>query len=142
MKKVLLPIVSVCSLFWLALAAFPLQAHHSFSMFDQSRKITIEGKISDIQWTNPHTWIYVDVAGDDGEVVTWGIELTSKVHLTRRGFPIDQLSVGDDGTFAMSPYADGRPGGRFWSLETTKGVVHRDPGAQREFERTQAANSQ
>jgi len=123
----------------LAQAAAPAFAHHSFAMFDQTKKVTIEGKISDIEWTNPHVWIHVDVAKDDGSVETWGIEMTSRVHLTRQHFPINDLAVGDAGVFVMSPYANGDPGGRFWTLETEKGVVFRDPSAQRQFESQQAA---
>lgn len=121
----------------LGLASPPLFGHHSFAMFDQTRKVTIQGTIEDIQWTNPHVWIEVNVEKPDGSLELWGIEMTSKVHLTRQGFPIDKLAVGDQGTFVMSPYADGRPGGRFWTLETASGVIFRDPGAQREFERAQ-----
>lgn len=122
--------------------AVPALAHHSFAMFDQSRKVSIQGTIADIQWTNPHVWIEVNVEKEDGSLELWGIELTSRVHLTRQGFPINELSVGDQGTFVMSPYADGRPGGRFWTLETEKGVIFRDPGAQRQFEQEQAAARQ
>ena len=43
-------------------------AHHSFAVFDMSTQKTIEGTVSDFQWTNPHTWTWVDVKGDDGGV--------------------------------------------------------------------------
>lgn len=109
-------------------------AHHSFAMFDQTRKVEITGTISDIQWTNPHVWIEVDVANDDGATEQWAIEFTSRIHLTRRGFPREQINVGDKATFTLSPYADGNPGGRFYTLETEHGIIYRDPGAQREYE--------
>ena len=120
-------------------ASSPLLAHHSFAMFDQTRKVTIEGTIAEVQWTNPHVWIHVDVRKDDGSVEQWPIELTSRVHLTRRGFPIDDIHVGDTGRFTVSPYANGQPGGRFFILELDKGIVHLDPGARREYEAQQRA---
>ncbi|HUL83539.1 MAG TPA: DUF6152 family protein, partial [Gammaproteobacteria bacterium] len=43
-------------------------AHHSFAVFDMSQQKTIEGTVSDFQWTNPHTWTWVDVKGADGSV--------------------------------------------------------------------------
>lgn len=107
-----------------AMAAAPVLAHHSFAMFDQTRRVTIEGTISEIQWTNPHVWIHVDVVQEDGSIVVWPMELTSVVHLTRRGFPRDEVNVGDSGTFTMSPYHSGEPGGRFDRLELTNGVTY------------------
>lgn len=112
-------------------------AHHSFAMFDQTKKVEISGTISDIQWTNPHVWIEVDVPNEDGTTEQWAIEFTSQIHLRRRGFPRDQINVGDEATFTLSPYADGNPGGRFYTLETEHGVIYRDPGAQREYEESQ-----
>ncbi len=125
--------------FVLSGASSPLLAHHSFAMFDQTRKVAIEGTIAEIQWTNPHVWIHVDVHKEDGTVEQWPIEFTSRVHLTRRGFPIQDIHVGDSGTFTVSPYANGQPGGRFFILELDKGIVHLDPGARREYEARRAA---
>jgi hypothetical protein len=99
-------------------------AHHSFAMFDQSRTVSFEGTIVEIEWTNPHVWIHVNVPQEDGSVELWSIELTSVVHLRRRGFPRDQVKVGDEGTFTVNPYYSGEPGGRFGSLELTTGVVY------------------
>jgi len=111
--------------------ALPGQAHHSFAMFDQTTKVTITGVISEIQWTNPHVWIMLDVPQDDGTAVTWGVEFTSKVHLTRRGFPRNDIHVGDNATFTVSPYANGDPGGRFYTLQIEDGITYCDPGARR-----------
>ena len=136
------PLALTAGLLAFGLASGPLAAHHSFAMFDQSRKVSVQGTISEIQWTNPHVWIHVEVPTENGGSETWAIEFTSRVHLTRRGFPKDDIQVGDSGTFAMSPYANGQPGGRFWSLELDKGVAYREPGAQREFEQAQRAAAQ
>src|SRR5690606_16796285 len=51
--------------------AVPALAHHSFAMFDQSRKVSIQGTIADIQWTNPHVWIEVNVEKEDGSLELW-----------------------------------------------------------------------
>ncbi len=123
----------------LSLASTSLMAHHSFSMFDQTRKVSIDGVVADVQWTNPHVWVEVDVQ-ENGETVRWAIEFTSRVHLTRRGFTKDTIKVGDQVTFVVSPYHDGRPGGRFWTVTLPSGETLRDPGAQREYELEQAGN--
>lgn len=118
--------------------SYTARAHHSFSMFDMDSKVTIEGVVAEVQWTNPHVWIEVDVAQGNGETVRWGIEFTSRVHLTRRGFTRTTVNVGDELTFVLSPYQDGRPGGRFWTVTLPSGAIIRDPAAQREFNRAQA----
>lgn len=116
------------------LFCLPALAHHSFTMFDQSRKVEITGVVADVQWTNPHVWVEVDVPAANGETVRWGIEFTSRVHLTRRGWTRTTVNPGDEVTFTISPYRDGRPGGRFWTVALPTGEVLRDPGAQREYE--------
>lgn len=104
-------------------------AHHSFAMFDQSKKVTLAGTVGDVQWTNPHVWIFVDVKQDDGSQVRWGMEFTSKVHLTRRGFTSDMVKVGDQVEFTVSPYANGQPGGRFYTIKMANGKYYCDVGA-------------
>src|SRR5690606_20649339 len=126
MKTTTIRILSLCLL---CLGASVAQAHHSFAMFDQSKKVTHTGKISDIQWTNPHVWIFVDVPMDDGTLERWGMELTSKVHLKRRGFDPDDFAVGDEVEFTVSPYANGKPGGRFYTIRDARGLYHCDVGA-------------
>jgi hypothetical protein len=104
-------------------------AHHSFAMFDQSQKVTHTGKVHEVQWTNPHVWIFVDVPTQGGASELWGIEFTSKVHLTRRGFDPDNFKVGDEVEFTVSPYANGKPGGRFYTIKMANGKYYCDVGA-------------
>jgi len=101
-------------------------AHHSMAMMDFSKKAEFTGIVSDVQWTNPHVWIMVDVPNDDGTAVTWGVEFTSVVHLTRRGFKADMVKVGDEVTFSVSPYRDGSPGGRFFWVKLADGTYQCD----------------
>ncbi len=48
------------------LAARPALAHHSFSMFDMEKRVTIVGTVTAFEWTNPHSYIEIDVAGRQG----------------------------------------------------------------------------
>jgi hypothetical protein len=115
--------------------ALPALAHHSFSMFDQERKVAIEGTVAEIQWVNPHVWVEVDVPEADGGATRWGVEFTSRVHLTRQGFTEDMVHPGDHVAMELSPYRDGKPGGRFWTITNLDtGAVFRDPSAQRAYE--------
>jgi hypothetical protein len=58
----------------LALSTATLSAHHSFAAFDMSKEQTITGVVSRFDWTNQHTFIWVDVTNDKGVVDNWGIE--------------------------------------------------------------------
>jgi len=51
-------------------AASPVVAHHSFSMFDETREVVLKGAVKEFQWSNPHTWIQLNVT-DTGSVVEW-----------------------------------------------------------------------
>lgn len=113
----------------LCLPASLALAHHSFAMFDQSKKVTHNGKVAEVQWTNPHVWIFVDVPTENGATERWGMEFTSKVHLTRRGFNPNNFQVGDEVEFTVSPYANGKPGGRFYTIKMANGQYYCDVGA-------------
>jgi hypothetical protein len=94
-------------------AAQPAKAHHSFEMFDSTRTITLTGTIKDFQWTNPHTWTWIDVPNDKGGVDTWGIEGMSPNFLGRRGLTKNTLKPGDKVTITVFPLKDGMKGGTF-----------------------------
>jgi len=81
----------------LLLAAWPLRAHHSFAAeFDVHRPIKMRGTVTRLGWINPHSWIYIDVKGPDGKIVSWMIEGGSPNALLRLGFTKDALPVGSE----------------------------------------------
>ena len=88
-------------------------AHHSFAVFDMSQQKTIEGTVSDFQWTNPHTWTWVDVKGADGSVTKYGFEGMSPNFLGRRGWSKNTLKPGDHVKITYAPLKSGDPGGTF-----------------------------
>ena len=77
------------------LASLPSQAHHAFAAeFDATKPIRVEGTITKVAWTNPHSWFYVDVTASDGQVQHWMFEGGGPLALIRRGFTKDYLKPG------------------------------------------------
>jgi hypothetical protein len=93
------------------LVARPAAAHHSFSMFDGSRQITLTGSVSSFEWTNPHVYIEMDVPGESGGVKHWSIELGSPSILRNSGWKHDTLRPGDKVTVIVNPLKNGNSGG-------------------------------
>lgn len=94
------------------LTAAAATAHHSFaSEFDRDQPFSIEGAVNDVEWTNPHGWLLVDV-DEDGDVVTYRIELAAASILMRRGWRRGDVQPGDrlviDGFRARDRFHVGR----------------------------------
>ena len=72
--------------FALLLASVPAMAHHAFSAeYAADKPITLKGTLTKVEWVNPHGWVYLDVKGADGNVVSWAVEFGSPNALLRRG---------------------------------------------------------
>jgi len=97
------------------LSASAALAHHSFAMFDQSKKITVEGTVKDFRWSNPHVFIQLLVKNDSGGEDEWSIEMTSPEHLVRVGWKPGTLKAGDKVTLVLHPMRDGSKGGQYLS---------------------------
>jgi hypothetical protein len=79
-------------------AAMPAHAHHSFAaQYDASKPITLTGKVTKVEWTNPHVYVYVDVRDEKtGEVVNWALEIGGGPNaLIRQGWSRDSLKTDD-----------------------------------------------
>src|SRR5438552_12672400 len=70
----------------IAMYAIPAVAHHSFAMFDATKTMTVEGTVKEFHWTNPHSWIFVNVNDGEGHLTEWAIELGSPGGLSRQGW--------------------------------------------------------
>ena len=118
-----------------AIAAAPALAHHSFAMFDNSRSITIHGKVSSYQFTNPHAYLDIDADRAEGEGAKpqhYTLEMTSPNMLVRGGWSSRTVKAGDTVTAVVAPLRDGRPGGLLLelTLPTGKHMLPGVPNAQ------------
>ena len=100
------------TLIWAAALAFVPSAwsHHSFAMFDMSKTVTYKGTLRQVQWTNPHVWIRLEMQ-EHGAPVTLDLECAAVAVLKRAGWTHDSVKPGDVVTVVAHPYRDGRPGG-------------------------------
>ncbi len=105
-KKLLLSVL-------LAGIVFPVLAHHSFSMFDDKKEVVLKGEVKEFQWSNPHTWIQLNVTDAAGKVVEWSIEGGSPNLVGRQGWKRNTFKPGDKVEITVHPMRDGQPGGSF-----------------------------
>ena len=81
----------------LLLAAVPVWAHHAFAAeFDAKKPVKLQGKVTKMEWINPHAWIHLDVKNADGSVTNWMVEGGTPNTLLRRGFTKDSLQAGTE----------------------------------------------
>ncbi|HEX4996991.1 MAG TPA: DUF6152 family protein [Terriglobia bacterium] len=90
-------------------AAVPATAHHSFAAeYDGSKRLTLKGKVTKVEWMNPHAFFYIDVKDDQTSAVTnWAVELGSPNSLMRLGWSRTSLKADDLVTVQGSAAKDG-----------------------------------
>lgn len=102
-------------------AGAPAAAHHSTAMFDGQKELTLTGVVKDFQWTNPHSWIQLNVRGEQGAIEEWSIEGNSPNALARAGWKRTTLKPGDQITVRIRPLKNGHKGGSFMSATLPDG---------------------
>jgi hypothetical protein len=107
------------------LAAMPAAApaHHSFAMFDQGKRIVVKARVAEFQWTNPHAFLELTVAGADGAPQHLSLELNSPNNLKRQGWSRNAVKPGDEIQVTYNPLRNGKPGGLFNALVLANGKV-------------------
>jgi hypothetical protein len=110
-------------------------AHHSFSMFDPKKEQILHGTVTGFQWTNPHSWIELDVPDANGKITHWSIEGGSVVGLAREGWTRHTLKPGDQISLVMHPLRNGEHGGSLMGVVTAErkllGAPLHPPGEKR-----------
>jgi hypothetical protein len=91
-------------------------AHHSFASFDMTKEVKISGTVAEVQYTNPHVWLFVDVATPKGATESWAIEAGGPNILLRGGWKANSVKVGDKVEVTLHPMRDGKRGGSLVSI--------------------------
>jgi hypothetical protein len=81
-------------------------AHHGFGTFVMDEDVEITGTVTGIDFVNPHSWLYLDVAQEDGEIYAMRCEMRSATTLRRSGWSTDLFPVGEEVTITGSPDRD------------------------------------
>jgi hypothetical protein len=92
-----------------AATAAPCLAHHSATMFESEKTITVEGVVKQFQYSNPHSWLLVDVKNKNGSVTTWGFEAEGPSTLQRSGIRPSDFTAGTKLKITGRPMKDGTP---------------------------------
>ncbi|MCZ6682675.1 MAG: DUF6152 family protein [Planctomycetota bacterium] len=112
---------AICGIACALLLTFPILAHHSTGLFDQSQVISQVGTVNEVEWINPHTWLHVDVADENGNVARWSFEGGSPRQLIPLGWSVDDLPPGTEITVGFRPMRDGSRGGQLMSVTLPDG---------------------
>jgi hypothetical protein len=96
-------------IFSLLLLATPVWAHHSFSaQYDSTKPVKLTGKVTKVEWTNPHIYFYIDVADEKtGKLTNWALEMGSPNALMRLGWSRNSMQINDVVTVEASLAKDG-----------------------------------
>jgi len=102
----------------------PLDAHHSHSMFDMTREVTVTGTVTIFSYRNPHVFLHLDVKDEKGQVVSWAVEMSNISNMQSRGVFGSTFKVGDVVSVKVNPLKDGRFGGNYTSVTAADGKVY------------------
>jgi hypothetical protein len=105
----------------LVLMSAIVSAHHSSAGIDRSKSVELVGTIKQFSWTNPHSWMEVEVPDQKGGTVVWKVEMTSPAYLVRAGWKSTTVKNGDEVKVTVRPLRDGSPGGLFVSVLLSDG---------------------
>ena len=99
-------------------------AHHSHSMFDMTKEVSLTGTVTSYSYRNPHVFLHVDVKNEKGEVASWAVEMSNISNMQSRGIFLSTFKAGDTVTVKINPLKDGRLGGNYTSIVAADGKTY------------------
>ena len=117
-------IIAIVVIVMVMCALAPVTAHHSHSMFDMTREVSITGTVTSFSYRNPHVFLNVDVKNEKGEIVSWAVEMSNITNMQARGIYLSTFKAGDVVTVKINPLKDGRFGGNYTSVTAADGKTY------------------
>jgi uncharacterized protein DUF6152 len=115
--------------------ALPAWAHHSHGAYVAGpNAMHLEGTVKEVQWINPHSWIYLEVKNDKGETEVWALEATAPIGLERAGVKRGDLRPGDTARVRCNRLRDGSTGCLLGFVTPTHGDTKRGHGIERDWD--------
>ena len=108
---------------WGLAVAVPAMAHHSYAMFDRTKRLTVTGAVSRFEWSNPHVYVIVDAPNGKGTRLRYSLECSSPNLLSHAGWKFNTLKAGDRVTVVFYPLRNGDPGGMLATIQLPDGTV-------------------
>ena len=102
----------------------PALSLHSHAMFDHTKQVSVSGTVTEFLLRNPHAFLYVDVKGENGEMVNYSIEMSNLTNMISRGIGKATFKPGDKVTVNLHPLKDGRPGGNYVTIIAADGKTY------------------
>ena len=106
----------------------PLLAHHSSSAYDMDHPVNMKGVVANMEWGNPHVFIYLDVKGDAGNAEQWRVEGNSPNMLVRSGWKKEMIKTGDPLLVNGAPAKNGSKVMRLITLTLANGQKYDGQG--------------
>ena len=120
------------------LLPFPATAHHSFAMFDQTQRVTVNATVTRFDWLNPHTWLYISTTTESGDEVAWALEGAGTGWMSSAGWNADTVKPGDRLVIDFHPMRDGTNSGQLLTITFPDGAEMCSGQGCREVEEPEA----
>ncbi len=128
MKKRLVAVLVSCLV---AAAGLPAWAHHNFfAVFDRNDPVSVNGVIVEVRLTNPHSWFFLDVENEAGELERWAFEAGTPSGMIRNGYTPELIKPGEEVTIRGFHARDASKMGMLRELVTSDGTVYGTFGQQ------------
>jgi len=98
-------------------------AHHSPAVFDRTKEVKLVGVVKEFRWSNPHSYIELEVRNDKGEVDFWAVEMNPPSYLVKAGWKSTTIKAGDTVTVMINPLRTSEKSGKFVSITLPGGKV-------------------
>jgi Family of unknown function (DUF6152) len=125
-----LGVAAICAVF----SVVPASAHHSHGNYDLTKWTTMEGTVKELHLLVPHSWIYIDVKDDKGQLTTWALEATGPGGLQRVGVKREDVKFGDAVKVRCHLLRDGSSGCLLGFLTPMHGDKERGHGIERDWD--------